>query len=88
MPLIEKDPNATLDYGRDWTLWLAGDTIVTSTWIVPSGLTMTAESNTATTATVWLSGGTFGSSYTVTNRIITAQGRIDDRSLQVVIRDR
>jgi hypothetical protein len=88
--LIQKDPNAHLDYERDWTPWLAADedTIVTSTWIVPAGMTMTSESHTTTTATVWLSGGTVGESYTVVNRITTAAGRIDDRSWQFVIRDR
>jgi hypothetical protein len=90
MPLFQKDPNAALDYKRDWSLWLAptGDTIVTSTWIVPTGLTKTAESNTTTVATVWLSGGTTGLSYQVTNRIVTAQGRTEDRTMEVVIRER
>ena len=35
-----KDPDAVLDYGFDWSAWLeAGDTIVTSEWIVPEGIT-------------------------------------------------
>lgn len=90
MTLFQKDPDATLDYKRDWLDWLTpfGDTIVTSTWIVPTGLTKTNESNTTTTATVWLSGGTVGSSYTVTNRIVTAQARTDERSFQVNVRQR
>lgn len=84
-----KDPDATVDYERDWSLWMAaGDTIVTSTWIVPTGLTKTDESNTTTTATVWLSGGAVGETYRVTNRIVTAQNRIDDRSLQIVVCER
>lgn len=89
MPLNIKDPNATLEFGRDWSTWLpAGDTIVTSTWIIPTGLTKTDESNTTTTATVWLSGGTLGQSYEITNRIVTAQGRTDDRSIQIVVLNR
>lgn len=89
MALFEKDPIANLDYERDWSVWLkAGDTILTSTWTVPAGLTKTDESNTATIATVWLSGGTVGSSYQVTNRIVTAQGRTDERSIQIVVRQR
>lgn len=90
MPLFQKDPDAVIDFKQDWSEWVAatGDTIVTSTWIVPTGITKTNESNTATTATVWLSGGTVGSSYQVTNRIVTAQGRTDDRTLQIVVLNR
>lgn len=90
MALAEKDPDATLEFGRDWSEWLTpnGDTIVASAWIVPAGLTVVNESNTATVALVWLSGGTAGQSYVITNRITTAQSRIDDRSIQIVVRDR
>lgn len=90
MALAEKDPDATLEFGRDWSAWLAanGDTIVTSTWIVPAGLTVVDESNTATVTLVWLSGGTAGSSYQITNRVVTAQGRTDDRSIQIVVLNR
>ncbi len=84
-----KDPDAVGDYQRDWSVWLpAGDTIVSSTWIVPAGLVKDSESHTTTDATVWLSGGTVGEVYTIVNRITTAQNRTDDRSLQIVVRDR
>jgi hypothetical protein len=85
-----KDPDAVVDYEATWTPWLAedSDTIVTATWIVPTGLTVTDESHTDTTATVWLSGGTVGQSYVVTSRVTTAQGRTDDRSMLIVVRDR
>lgn len=79
-----KDPDNSLDYVWDWADWLgASETITTSTWIVQSGITQGAISNTTTTATTWLSGGTAGNSYTVTNRIITNQGRIADRTATV-----
>lgn len=84
-----KDPDAVLDYKRDWALWFAsGETIQTSSWVVPSGITKTNESVTSTSATVWLSGGTAGTDYTVVNRIITNQGRTDDRSFLIQVRDR
>lgn len=88
--VVEKDPDAELDWERDWGPWLApfGDTILSSTWIVPTGITKTDESNTSTTATVWLSGGTAGLRYTVTNRITTVGGRTDDRSMTVFVNDR
>ena len=85
-----KDPQAVLDYTIDWTKWLdeVSDTIATSTWTVPTGLTKVTESNTSKLATVWLSGGTVGTNYTVTNRITTAGGRTDDRSITTRGRER
>lgn len=83
IPTFTKDPNATLDYKVDWEAWLDGDTIATSAWTVPDGLTADADSNTTTSATVWLSGGTEGTTYTVLNRVTTAAGRTDDRSILI-----
>lgn len=88
MALRVKDPDSVIDYVWDWSAWLGADTILTSTWIVPTGLTKTSQSNTTTTATVWLSGGTLGASYQVTNRIVTNQGRTEDRTMEIVIRER
>lgn len=84
-----KDPDAVLDYGCDWSDWLDGDTLSTSSWtIAPAGLTKVSDSLTATTTTVWLSGGTVSTVYTVTNRIVTAGGRTEDRSFEVVVGQR
>jgi hypothetical protein len=83
-----KDPSATLDYTIDWSNWLGTDTISTSTWTVPNGLTKESDSNTTTTATVWLSGGTVGEIYTVTNHIVTTSGREDDRSIRIAMAQR
>ena len=83
-----KDPNAVLDYTIDWTRWLAGDQIAASEWLVPTGLTKMADSKTASSATVWLSGGTAGQSYTVTNRVTTTGGRTEDRSFTIRVEER
>lgn len=83
-----KDPDAILDYAVDWSRWLAGDEISSSVWIVPSGLTQVSTTSTATKATVWLSGGAEGQSYTVTNRIATAGGRTEDRSFTLRVEQR
>lgn len=88
MPTFTKDPDANLDYQVDWSSWLGLDTIQASVWVVPAGLTNTAETNTTTTATVWLSGGKKGVTYTVVNRITTAAGRVDDRAITVEITDK
>lgn len=87
------DPDALLDYQRDWTDWLAavGDTIATSTWIMPTGLTSTREERTDTTATVWIKATVDAPRNTwlrVTNRITTVGGRTDDRTFTIKIQDR
>lgn len=87
-----KDPDADLDFKRDWADWLAAvdDTIESSEWILPVGLELGegGQSYDATTATIWIKGGTTGQRYSVTNRITTAGGRIDDRTFVIVIRER
>ena len=94
MAAFLKDSNSRLDYKVDWAdpdegPWLAeGEQIVTSTWIVPAGIVKDDEDNTATTATVWLVGGTAGQTYAVTNRIETNQGRVDDRTIKIFVTER
>jgi len=76
-----KDPSAVLDYAIDWSAWLGSDTIATSTWSVPTGITRDSDTNTTTRATIWLSGGTAGQTYQLTNTITTAGGRTDQRTI-------
>lgn len=80
-----KDPDAVLDYSFDWDdgYLAAGETISTSTMIATTGITIDDDTNDTTTATVWLSGGTVGEDYTVTNRITTSASRTDDRSIRI-----
>lgn len=87
----EKDPLAVLDYGWDWGTagWLAsGETIASSTWTATAGITMQTPTNTATTTTVWLAGGTVGTPYTITNKITTSAGRTDERYFTVLVMNR
>jgi hypothetical protein len=85
-----KDPDAVLDYSVDWSLWLAGDEISASEWILEEGalLEQVSGTNTTTKATVWLRGGQAGTTYLVTNRIVTAGGRTDERTISVKVEDR
>lgn len=85
-----KDPDATLDYGFDWSQWLGTDIITSSTWIVDSGLTVVpaSESFDDTTTRVFISGGAVGVVYTVTNRVSTAGSRVDDRSFKITVKER
>lgn len=88
MTTYVKDPEAVLDYGLDWSAWLNGDTIAASSWTVPTGIVMDSHSYDTTHTTVWLSGGTLGATYALTNRITTAGGRTDDRTIRVTLRAR
>lgn len=88
MAQFTKDPDAVLDYQIDWSDWLGSDTISTSDWTVATGLTGDSDSNTDTTATIWLSGGTAGATYSVTNEIVTNGGRTDNRSFTVYVEER
>lgn len=85
MKIFVKDSSSVLDYQIDWTSWLNTDTIANSTWSADSGITIKSSDFTDTTTTVWLSGGTINSSYTVTNHIVTDSGREEDRSLMIKI---
>ena len=89
MTTFIKDPDAVLDYSVDWSKWLAGDQIETSTWFVSDPALQSADdSNTTTRTMAWLAGGVAGQSYTVTNRITTSGGRTDDRSFTIQVQDR
>lgn len=84
-----KDPDAILDYTINWSSWLpAGDAIAESTWTAGNGITIDSDSNTSTSATVWLSGGTVGATYTVTNHIVTDDGREEDQTISIIIREK
>ena len=53
-----KDPDATLDYEFDWSDWLTplADTIASVEFVLSDGLVSVAESNTTTTATIFVNG--------------------------------
>lgn len=83
-----KDPNAVLDYTIRFKKWLAGDRISSATWTIPTGIVNAGQYNSSETATIWLSGGTAGTSYSVSVRIVTVGGRTDDRTIQFNVEDR
>lgn len=89
MAQFTKAVGAKLDYGFDWSDWLQdGETISTSTWTVPSGLTEVSDSNDATGTKVWISGGTDREIYTITNKIVTTDNREDTRSHVISVEER
>ena len=87
---FKKDPDAVLDYGFDWSTWLAihGDTITASTWTVPAGISEGANQRDGTSVKIWLSGGTVGESYVISCEIVTSDDRTDERSLTIMVEER
>ncbi len=86
IPNFTKDPDAVMDYRLDWSAFLVTDTISTSTWTVPTGITKQSDTNTTTAVTIWLTGGTAGTNYELTNRITTAAGRTQDVTITIMVR--
>ena len=90
---IYKSPAAVLSYVLDLNkvgdAWLgAGETITTATFTVDTGITISSQSNTTTTGTVKLSGGTVGNDYKVTMTWVTSAGNTDSRFFTVKVRER
>ena len=88
-----KDPEEVLDYLLDWSARLPeGDTIATSTWIMPDPINgdvvKDSDDNTDTTTSIWLSAGTLGGKYTLINRVVTSGGRTMDQTCVVKIKAR
>ena len=95
-----KDPDATLDYKFDWKAltngsgssdWLqSGETISSHTIDADSGITVdsSAQTDTNTSVTVWLSGGTAGTNYAVRCEIVTSAARTDERTMTIQVVER
>ena len=98
-----KDPDAVLDYKFDWaaetngsgdTDWLDTD----NTETITAGYTIEEETgidvdsdartDTNTSITIWLSGGTDGNDYDIICHIVTSAGREDDRTITIPVRER
>jgi len=82
-----KYATSVLDYQIDWSTWLGTDTISTSTWAADTGLTVDSESETTTSATVWISGGTVDAVYKLINTIVTAGGRTKEQVIHIQVVD-
>jgi hypothetical protein len=84
----EKNSDAILDYAFDWTDWLNGDTLDTSSWSVTpnTDLAQVNSTHSTTVATVFLRGGLAGTKYTVANVITTLGGRTNDVNFTLTVK--
>jgi hypothetical protein len=98
-----KDPQAVLDYKWDFKplthgvegaasdYLAAAETITAATVTAPTGLTVDSYSvtDTGTSVTAWISGGTVDTDYSVVCHITSSvTPRVDDRTLIVQVRQR
>lgn len=82
-----KDSDVVATYSIDWADALGTDTIATSVWTVPVGVTENSSSNTTTAASILISGGTDGTRYDLTNTITTASGQTLESVISLFVRD-
>lgn len=86
---FKKDPDASIRFTIDWSVWLGSDTIAGApVWSVDAGITNVGSSNTTTTATITLSGGVAGTTYKARCRVTTAAGDVDDRTIEILVQER
>lgn len=85
-PTAQKDKDAIRVYTFDLAgMMQAGDTLAAIAWTVPVGLTQLSASNTASTCSIELSGGTPGLWYAVVGRWLSIGGTQDDVVLRLFI---
>lgn len=90
---VTKDPEAEKVYTFDWSAWLVGAAVITTSTFIISGPDTALEFDDdvilspATSTQVLLTGGTIGKTYVVTNRIVTNESpaQTDDKSIKVKV---
>ena len=94
---IDKDSEAVLDYGISWKDWMpTGDSISSSTWTVstitgdsdPLAIDSSSFTGSTSKTVATISGGTDGNIYTLSNKIVTGDGRTDRRHFRVCVKAR
>lgn len=87
-PDFEKDPNSVEDFAFNWVMDLNGDSITSSSFELPDGLTQVSIANDATKTQIFVSGGARGQTYRITNRIVTSGGRTFDKTIRIYVKER
>ena len=88
--IIQQAPTMNQDWSINWaTRGLGADLIVSSSWVITvapdSALVLATPTFTGTTTTIWVTGGTAGKRYAITNTIVTTGGQEIVESLIVNI---
>jgi len=91
---FQKDPSDVLEYPFDWVnhptgRWLGeSETISSHVISADTGITVDSDSESGGIVTAWLSGGTAGTSYDVACKIVTSDGRTDERTIKILVQQR
>lgn len=85
-----KDPEEVWELYFNWLpqLEIDGDTLVSSTWEVDTGVTIASQSFTVDETVVWIEGGVHGFLYTLKNTVLTANGRTWVSRIKVRVREK
>lgn len=86
---FSKQPSEILDYDVDFGPWLAGraDPPTSHEVIVPTGITLVADTRTEGVVKVVLSGGGDGERYVVTVRLTTQAGLVKETEFVVAVKE-
>ena len=86
MTQFNKDPMAVKDYGFDWGLWMSsGDTISSSVFSAGGSCAITSSSVSSYQTVTFVGSGVPGETNKITNRIVTSQGRTEEKSFDLRI---
>ncbi len=82
-----KDPDDILNYTWDFSDWLGtGESISSYSFPdFPSGLTLVTDCNTSSAVTARISGGTAGTTYSITCRVVTDAGQTKDVTISLPV---
>lgn len=88
--IIDKDPEAVLDYVFDWSQYLSSvaDTINEYDVRVTGSCAIDSKTESDGKVIAWVSGGTLNSVDSLTCSITTTGGRTDERTVYLKIKDR
>jgi hypothetical protein len=81
--VLQQDPDDLLPATIDWSEFLGAETLTSSQWTAEEGVTISSPTRDDTTTTVWISGGTIGQTFKITNSIVTSGAREKDFSFNV-----
>lgn len=85
MSYVWKAPDDKIIVPLDWSDFLGSAQISTVTWEADSGITLSDESNTTSTTTNYVSGGTKGNDYNLRCTITTNEtvARTESRNIEI-----
>lgn len=88
IPTFTQDPQDREPVLMKYAGWLGSDdSLVDSAWTLPDGITADGEDRDATSAIIFITGGTIGQRYKFTNHVTAVSGREKDRSFYISVKE-